>query len=192
MTQGLQEQDKAGTAHDKGGPPLEEQDRAKETPNARTRSDPPGRGDGAREPATTAPRKNTTAMPQTVDAPTQDDQQAHDATAQPIARPQVNSVAFPEAPQDAPAACNNQLDVLLDMDVPVTVVLGSTQVPVRRLLQLGPGAVLRLEKPIEAPADLFLKDAKFAEADVVVVDNQFAVRIKEIVTVAAPAAAGQK
>ena len=49
------------------------------------------------------------------------------------------------------------------------------------VLQLGPGAVLKLEKSIEAPADLYLKDSKFAEAEVVVVDNQFAVRIKEIV-----------
>lgn len=192
MTQGLQEQDKAGMARGEDVPPLEEQDRAKETPNARTRSGPPGPEDGVREPATTAPQKDTTTTPQTVNAPTQDDQQAHDATAQTVARPQVNSVAFPEAPQDAPAACNNQLDILLDMDVPVTVVLGATQIPVRRLLQLGPGSVLRLEKPIEAPADLFLKDAKFAEAEVVVVDNQFAVRVKQIVTAAAPAATGQK
>jgi flagellar motor switch protein FliN/FliY len=69
------------------------------------------------------------------------------------------------------------------MDVPVTVVLGTTQIPVRRLLQLGPGSVLKLEKSIEAPADLYLKDARFAEADVVVVDNQFAIRIKQILGV---------
>jgi len=93
---------------------------------------------------------------------------------------QAHPVEFPEAPQDAQAAGTGQLDILLDMDVPVTVVLGATQIPVRRLLQLGPGAVLRLEKPIESPAELFLKDSKFAEADVVVVDNRFAVRIKQI------------
>jgi len=40
--------------------------------------------------------------------------------------------------------------------------------------------VLKLEKPIEAPVDLYLKDSKFAEAEVVVVDNRFAVRIKTI------------
>ena len=67
-----------------------------------------------------------------------------------------------------------------EMDVPVTVVLGATEIPVRRLLQLGPGAVLTLEKSIEEPAELFLKGSKFAEADVVVVDNRFAVRIKRI------------
>ncbi len=124
-------------------------------------------------------------MPETANAPTQDEPQAEKgATTETVSRPQVNTVEFPEAPEDTPAVGSNQLDILLDMDVPVTVVLGATQVPVRRLLQLGPGSVLRLEKPVEAPADLFLKDAKFAEADVVVVDSRFAVRVKQIVTAA--------
>ncbi len=114
-------------------------------------------------------------MPDTAEAPTQEEQQqASDDTTQ------AHSVELPEAPEGAAAAAAGQLDILLDMDVPVTVVLGTTQIPVRRLLQLGPGAVLKLDKPIEAPADLFLKDSKFAEAEVVVVDNRFAVRIKEI------------
>lgn len=98
---------------------------------------------------------------------------------------QVHSVEFPEAPQSAAGAGAGQLDILLDMDVPIAVVLGSTQIPVRRLLQLGPGSVLQLEKPIESPVDLFLKDSKFAEAEVVVVDDRFAVRIRQIVGAAA-------
>jgi flagellar motor switch/type III secretory pathway protein FliN len=51
--------------------------------------------------------------------------------------------------------------------------------------------VLKLEKSIEAPADLYLKDAKFAEAEVVVVDNQFAIRIKQILGAGGPAGAAQ-
>jgi flagellar motor switch protein FliN len=93
---------------------------------------------------------------------------------------QVQSAVFTEAQDNGTAAANAHLDILLDMDVPVTVVLGTTQVSVRRLLQLGPGAVLKLDRPIEAPVDLVLKDSKFAEADVVVVDNRFAVRIRQI------------
>jgi len=104
---------------------------------------------------------------------------------------QVRSVEFPEAPQSTGAAGAGQLDILLDMDIPITVVLGSTQIPVRRLLQLGPGSVLQLEKQIEVPVDLFLRDSKFAEAEVVVVDDQFAVRIKQIVGAGASAAAAQ-
>jgi len=120
-------------------------------------------------------------MPDTAEASTQDEQQqAPNAAAPADGAKQAHSVEFPEAPEGTTTGSAGQLDILLDMDVPVTVVLGETQIPVRRLLQLGPGAVLKLEKPIEAPADLFLKDSKFAEAEVVVVENRFAVRIKQI------------
>lgn len=121
----------------------------------------------------------TSAVPQAEGAPT-----PNAASGSPT---QVRSVEFPDAPQSAAAAGAGQLDILLDMDVSITVVLGSTQIPVRRLLQLGPGSVLQLEKPIETPVDLFLKDSKFAEAEVVVVEDRFAVRIRQIVGVAAVA-----
>ena len=52
--------------------------------------------------------------------------------------------------------------------------------PIRRILQLGPGSVLKLDKPIDVPADLYMKDVKFASGTIVVVDGQFAVRIKQI------------
>ena len=115
-------------------------------------------------------------MPETAEAPTQNESQQLPADD----RTRAQSVEFPQAPEGEAAASTGQLDIRLDMDVPVTVALGTTEVPVRRLLQLGPGAVLKLEKPIEAPVDLYLKDSKFAEAEVVVVDNRFAVRIKTI------------
>lgn len=121
-------------------------------------------------------------MADATEAPTQDEKQ-EDQNAAPIeedAKMQAHSVELPEASENATATSGGQLDILLDMDVPVTVVLGATQVPVRRLLQLGPGAVLTLEKTIEAPADLYLKESKFAEADIVVVDNRFAVRVRQI------------
>ena len=108
------------------------------------------------------------------------DQAEGDIESQAADKTQVQSVELPEAPEDGAGAATGKLDILLDMDVPVTAVLGATQISVRRLLQLGPGAVVNLAKPIEAPVDLYLKDAKFAEADVVVVDNRFAVRIRKI------------
>jgi flagellar motor switch protein FliN/FliY len=121
-----------------------------------------------------------------MNAATQDAQQQDEMTEQPQAdaRTPIHSVEFPEAREAAPAAGSGQLDLLLDMDVPISVVLGGAQIPVRRLLQLGPGSVLRLEKPVEEPVDLYLKDSKFAEADVVVVENRFAVRIRQIVATA--------
>jgi len=92
----------------------------------------------------------------------------------------VQAAQFPDAAEGQVAASGGQFDLLLDMDVPITVMLGHTQVPVRRLLQLGPGAVVALDKPIEAPVELYLQGAKFAEGDVVVVDNRFGIRIRKV------------
>ncbi|MBP7051111.1 MAG: FliM/FliN family flagellar motor switch protein [Phycisphaerae bacterium] len=127
-----------------------------------------------------------TAANAPVESPPRED--LDETTPQDDGKTQVRSVEFPSAPQSAVAAGTGQLDILLDMDIPITVVLGTTQIPVRRLLQLGPGSVLQLEKSVETPVDLFMKDSKFAEADVVVVENRFAVRIRQIVAAAAPAA----
>ena len=107
---------------------------------------------------------------------------------------QAQSVEFPEATaRDAAGSPNKlgsreagSLDILLDMSVPVAVSIGRTEIPVRQLLQLGPGSVLKLDKPIDEPADLFLKDAKFAAGDVVVVDGRFAVRIRQIIGAETP------
>ncbi len=133
-------------------------------------------------------------MPETaVTAANEPQQDAHEA-AETNGKKVAQAAEFPEASETQITGAGGQFDILLDMDVPVTVVLGATQIPVRRLLQLGPGAVLRLDKAAGAPAELFLKDSKFAEADVVVVDDHFAVRIKQItgMGVAQPPTEGQE
>jgi flagellar motor switch protein FliN/FliY len=93
---------------------------------------------------------------------------------------QAQSVEFSEASGPEAARAGGSIDMLLDMAVPVVVAIGRKEIPVRRLLQLGPGSVVKLDKPIEAPADLYLKDAKFATGTVVAVDGRFAVSIKQI------------
>jgi flagellar motor switch protein FliN/FliY len=120
-------------------------------------------------------------MPEVIQAPIDNETQQTTEVAAGDGATQAHPVEFPEAPQDAPAGPGGQIDLLLDMDVPVSVVLGATRIPIRRLLQIGPGSVLKLDRSVEAPAELYLKESKFAEAEVVVVDDRFAVRITQIV-----------
>jgi len=94
----------------------------------------------------------------------------------------VQNVDLPEAVESAAASQGGSIDILLDMDVPVTAVIGETQIPVRTLLQLGPGSVLKLRKSIDEPADLYLRETKFATGTIVVVEDRFAVRIDQILT----------
>ena len=105
------------------------------------------------------------------------------AEAPPPDRTAAQAAQFAEADEGQVTSSGGQLDLLLDMDVAVTAMLGQAQIPVRRLLQLGPGAVVSLDKSIEAPVELYLQGAKFAEGDVVVVDNRFGIRIRQVMAV---------
>jgi flagellar motor switch protein FliN/FliY len=94
---------------------------------------------------------------------------------------QAQSVDFSEAAGAEAAGAGGSIEMLLDMNILVTVAIGKKEIPVRQLLQLGPNSVLKLDKPIGTPADLYLKDTKFATGNVVVVDGRFAVKIKQII-----------
>lgn len=105
---------------------------------------------------------------------------------------QAQSVEFSEAAETATPGHGTSIDILLDMSVPVTVAIGKTEILIQRLLQLGPGSVLKLDKAVEAPADLYLRDTKFATGSIVVVDGMFAVKIKEIIGAGAAVTANKE
>ncbi|NLH16246.1 MAG: flagellar motor switch protein FliN [Phycisphaerae bacterium] len=103
-------------------------------------------------------------------------------TAQTEAAPatEVQTAEF-EQVQDVPVKpAEDNLNILLDISMPITVTLGKTEIPFKRLLQLGPGSVLELNKIVGEPAELFVQDIKFATGDIVVVNESFAIRIREI------------
>jgi len=112
---------------------------------------------------------------------TEEKQDEQNGPPQADSKTQVQSVEFAEAAATKTAGAGTSIDILLDMNIPVTVAIGQTEIPVWRLLQLGPGSVLVLDKPIDEPADLYLRDTKFATGSVVVVDGRFAVKIKQII-----------
>ena len=124
---------------------------------------------------------------QAVEEKTEEQQDQQNQDGQEDSKAQAQSVEFSEAAENKTTGPGTSIDFLLDMDVPVTVAIGRTEVPIQRLLQLNPGSVLKLDKPIDAPADLYLKDTRFATGNVVVVEDRFAVRIKEILGTGAAA-----
>jgi flagellar motor switch protein FliN/FliY len=118
-------------------------------------------------------------MAETTEA-VKEDQDQQNSVEQTDSKTQAQSVEFSEVTGIEGTGADGSVALLLDMSIAVTVAIGQAEVPVRRLLQLGPGSVLKLDKPIDAPADLYLRDIRFATGSVVVVDGHFAVRIKEI------------
>ena len=93
---------------------------------------------------------------------------------------QVQSVELSQAQEGGEQPGSTSFDILLDMKIPVTVTIGQTNISIKRLLQLGQGSVIVLDKNVGAPVELYLKGSQFATGDIVVVDDKFAVRIKQV------------
>lgn len=80
----------------------------------------------------------------------------------------------------APAAARG-VELLHGVAMEVTVELGRTRLSVRELLALAPGDVLELDRAAGSPADLLVNGRLIARGEVVVVDEDFALRVTEIV-----------
>jgi flagellar motor switch protein FliN/FliY len=108
----------------------------------------------------------------------------------PIADP--NATAAPQGyepasfDQSAPAAAGpvamapSSLSVLNDVELIVTAELGRTTMPVRDLLGLTPGMVVEIDRAAGAPIDLLVNGRRIAAGEVVVIDEEFGIRITEI------------
>ena len=81
-------------------------------------------------------------------------------------------------PLGAPAGSLNHL---LDVSVSVTAEIGRTTLSIGDILKLGPGSVVGLDRAVSEPIDLLVQGVPFARGEVVVVDDRFAIRIREIV-----------
>jgi len=79
------------------------------------------------------------------------------------------------------ASSGNNLDMLMDVELPIAVELGRVNMIMKEILGLGPGAVVELNKFSGEPVDLFVNNKKFAEGEVVVIDQNFGVRITALV-----------
>ena len=93
---------------------------------------------------------------------------------------QAQTAEFSEA-TDAGADSGENLNILMDIQMPITVIIGKAEVPFKRLLQLGPDSVLELDRLVGQPADLYVQDIRLATGDIVVVNDNYGIRIREVV-----------
>ena len=78
-------------------------------------------------------------------------------------------------------AIRGGLDMLHDVEMEVSAELGRTRMSVRELLSLTPGAIVELDRAAGSPADLLVNGRLIARGEVVVIDENFGIRITEIV-----------
>ncbi|NCT92656.1 flagellar motor switch protein FliN [Cellulomonas sp. APG4] len=82
---------------------------------------------------------------------------------------------------DRPAA-PSALRLLHDVEMTLTAEIGRTRLPVRQVLEMVPGTVLELDRAAGSPADVMVNGRLVARGEVVVVDEDYGIRITEIVT----------
>ena len=103
------------------------------------------------------------------------------AVAVPASAPPVE-VVLPRLTDPATRKNGNGMELLLDINLPVTVELGRTRMMIRDILHLAPGSVLELNKLAGEPVDILINDKSIARGEVVVIDENFGVRLTSIVT----------
>jgi flagellar motor switch protein FliN len=84
--------------------------------------------------------------------------------------------------QPGTAAVTNDIDLILDIPVQLTVELGRTRIPLRNILQLAQGSVIELEGLAGEPMDVLVNGCLIAQGEVVVVNEKFGIRLTDIIT----------
>ncbi len=77
---------------------------------------------------------------------------------------------------------SRNIDLLMDVDLPVSIELGRTRMNISDILSLGPGSVVELDKLVGEPVDLLVNQKTVARGEVVVVEENFGLRITELVS----------
>ncbi|OLL29282.1 flagellar motor switch protein FliN [Burkholderia sp. SRS-W-2-2016] len=81
-----------------------------------------------------------------------------------------------------PTTTHNDIDMILDIPVQMTVELGRTKIAIRNLLQLAQGSVVELDGMAGEPMDVLVNGCLIAQGEVVVVNDKFGIRLTDIIT----------
>lgn len=76
----------------------------------------------------------------------------------------------------------NDLDMIMDIPVQLTVELGRTKIPIKHILQLAQGSVVELDGMAGEPMDVLVNGCLIAQGEVVVVNEKFGIRLTDIIT----------
>lgn len=97
--------------------------------------------------------------------------------------PEFNDFAKSPSPQ-SPEKPTANLDFIMDLPLEVSVELGRAKMQIRKLLQLGQGSVVELNKMAGEPAEIYVNSKLMARGEVVVLNEKFGVRLTEIISLA--------
>ena len=97
-----------------------------------------------------------------------------------LATSDIKKVGFPSFKSPIKEKAENSLDMLFDIQMKVVVELGRTVLKIKDILELGPGSIIELDKLSGEPVDILVNGSLVAKGEVVVIDENFAIRISDV------------
>jgi flagellar motor switch protein FliN/FliY len=104
------------------------------------------------------------------------------ASSMQVTSEEVSPAAFTNFDSGPTTAAGNDINMILDIPVQLTVELGRTRIPIKHILQLAQGSVVELEALAGEPMDVLVNGYLIAQGEVVVVNDRFGIRLTDIVT----------
>ena len=108
--------------------------------------------------------------------------EAKPAPAEQTVTEQVAPASFSNFTPTPGSVAVNDINMILDIPVQLTVELGRTRIPIKHILQLAQGSVVELEALAGEPMDVLVNGYLIAQGEVVVVNDKFGIRLTDIVT----------
>lgn len=93
--------------------------------------------------------------------------------------PEFQELENSETKQTGPI--DPKMDILYDLQLPISIELGRTNMLIREVLKLRRGSVVEFDKLVSEPVDVLVNDKKIAEGEVVVIDKHFGIRITTLI-----------
>jgi flagellar motor switch protein FliN/FliY len=101
--------------------------------------------------------------------------------AQPESQPQRAAAAAAAGPVSS-GPPPPSMDMLLDVELPVSVSFGRTQMPLKEVIKLSTGSIVELNRTIAEPVEVIVNNCVVARGEVVVIEGNYGVRIQQIVS----------
>jgi flagellar motor switch protein FliN/FliY len=102
--------------------------------------------------------------------------------ASPAGEPDKGARPAAEGSPEAASMRSRTMDLLMDVDLPVSISFGKAELPMRDVLKLTTGSIVELNRGITDPVEVLVNHCLIARGEVVVVDGNYGVRIQEIVS----------
>jgi flagellar motor switch protein FliN/FliY len=104
------------------------------------------------------------------------------APAETVAPAAFTNFGNASGPPGTTGGAGNDINMILDIPVQLSVELGRTRIPIKHILQLAQGSVVELEALAGEPMDVLVNGYLIAQGEVVVVNDKFGIRLTDIVT----------